>query len=236
MNSSRIATARTIVSVTVIALTASVFAMSVVDTRSPETRAKEWAKATATTGHIPVTLAGVSTLPLPYRHEAFLQMTPVQRSGVWQEQFAKVAARPEMTAEQRALLMEYRALLTPQLYDLDNPNRDNLAAATGAYCARIQALFNDDQRWALKHLGPRPTGSSESRLVAFARIVQSTLGTTLYADPQDDCKCNKDLGACDCTTGQLCKTESCTEIILNCGCGGTAVNCDRHCAAPGGGN
>jgi len=217
----------------VVVLLVSGGALFSVDTRPVEARARDWALSESARGRLPVTVEALAEVPLAYRRAAFLQMTAAQRSDLWREHYERFAATPGLSSEQRALVLEYRGLLTPAIYDLANPGREELAARTVAFCPRIQALFDEDQRWALKNIGPRPSSEGPSRLIAMARLLQRATGiTTVMADEESDCRCSKDHGACDCNSGELCKTLPCTEIILHCGCGAAVVNCDRKCEIP----
>jgi hypothetical protein len=202
------------------------------DTRPLKAKAESWAAREAALGRLPVTLDELSAMPMVYRRASFLQMTPEQRSAIWQDQFARFAARPELSTEQRDVVLKYRSLLTPELYDLFHPERERLVAETSALCPLMQSLFDVDQRWALKNLGPRPTVETESRLVAFARFVRSAFGEVPVNADAADCRCNSGLGSCDCDGGEVCKVLECTETVLECGCGGGAVNCNRLCDLP----
>jgi hypothetical protein len=94
-------------------------------------------------------------------------------------------------------------------------------------------ITDPDLRLELRNLGDADLSPSEGHLITFARAFQRRLGiATVIANMDADCRCNSGLGACDCDSGEKCKTEECTEIILDCGCGGTPVNCNRKCAIP----
>jgi hypothetical protein len=208
-------------------------ALTFVDARTPAEVAADWAATEVARGTLPVTLDQVAALPEPYRRATFMAMTPAQRSAVWQERFARIASWPSVTAEQRALLSEYRSHLTPALYDLDNPNRTQLQLGVINLCPKMQELFFADSgyRWALNNLGPpRSTPFGSTNPLSF--FLRATLRTLSVRADFGDCECNSVVGACDCNAGEVCKNLPCTTVHLNCGCGGTAVDCNRECDPP----
>jgi len=226
---------RAIGAAVVLGLTFAGGLLLMVDTRASDVRAQDWARSASVRGRLPVSFDAVQRLTRDYRRAAFLEMTPAQRSGLWQEQYARFAAAG-LSIEQRALVLEYRALLTPELYDLANPEREVLARATLGYCATFAALFTAQQRTALTRIGATAAPSTDGRLVRLARLFRSALGLVVVnAGSQGDCDCSQDVERCECgvSSGLVCKPLECTETILNCGCGGAAVHCTRKCSSPG---
>ena len=90
---------------------------------------------------LPTDYDELARLPSAYRLGVFLALPPANASALMQERLRRsVAARPEMTEAQRALIAEAREVFTVAWYAGQHDNR--VAVWQGPFGQRVDALFS----------------------------------------------------------------------------------------------
>ncbi len=103
----------------------------------------------------------LAELPVAERREAFIQASAAEKSGLWRVHLAlSLASRPELSSEQRDVILEAISLATPELFNItsenplwksqvDEPLKSLMQRALKAYpkkeAAAIFAQIGDDK-------------------------------------------------------------------------------------------
>jgi hypothetical protein len=158
---------------------------------------RRWAHAFEKTS---LTLDQIARFDRPHRLAIFSAVTPSVRASLWQEQLRRFESQPDLTATQRALVVEARALVTPALYERQ-------PAAMEAYqkfwSRASESFVSFDQRRAWGDLG------------AVAGAKAAAVGPPKSKTNSDWCQCSTASMLFDCGGG-LCFAGGCQEFA---GCG-----------------
>jgi hypothetical protein len=161
---------------------------------------RRWAHAFENTS---LTLDQIARFDRPHRLAIFNAVTPSVRASLWREQLRRFESQPDLTATQRALVVEGRSLVTTALYE-----REPAAMQTyQQFWSRASQSFSSfDQARAWHDLGA----------VAGAKPPRTR---------SDGCQCSTAHGLYDC--GGSCVGAGC-EGYPGCGPIGTAW-CNGFC-------
>jgi hypothetical protein len=137
------------------------------------------------------------------------------RASLWQEQLRRFDRRPDLTAEQHALIAEAVTIVTPSLYAKDKAAVDALHAIE----PRLNQLFaSKEHRAALQHIGDLGTVPQVSKLL-------DKLAGQFVAYAQPACDCNTSAAAIDCPWSGVCNGGGCFWQASGCGWfGGSSCN------------
>lgn len=171
---------------------------------------RRWAHAFETTS---MTLDQIARFDRAHRLAIFSAVTPSVRASLWQEQLRRFEAQPGLTATQRALVAEGRALITPALYE----RQPAAMAAYQMFWARASESFASfDQRRAWGDIGSM--AGAPAAAAAAARPPKK-LGA-------DWCQCSTSSASFDCFGGP-CYGGGCEAFS---GCGSSGTNwCNGFC-------
>jgi hypothetical protein len=182
----------------------AVAAGSLIDTRPVRVKAAHW--AVANIGNLPDTVEELSSYPAAYRKAAFRVLTPEKRAGIWREHLRNLAQHQHLTTEQRQLINELLALVTPEMYS-DTRDQAEVERRFRPLCQRISELFPVEQRRAFSLAGLREV-PAEGRLTTWARSFKAFVGATYVANAATevfhDCDCAEDTWCLDCNTWEGC--------------------------------
>jgi hypothetical protein len=108
---------------------------------------RRWAHAFEKTS---LTLDQIASFDRPHRLAIFSAVTPSVRASLWQEQLRRFESQSDLTASQRALVVEARTLATPALYE----RQPAAVEAYQKFWARASASFvSFDERRAWGDIG-----------------------------------------------------------------------------------
>lgn len=109
-------------------------------------------------GALPTDYDELARLPSAYRLGVFLALTPASASALMQEHLRRsVAARPEMTEAQRALIAEAHEVFTVAWYA--GQHDDRVAVWQGPFGQRVDALFSHAENIRIfGSIGPEDEG------------------------------------------------------------------------------
>lgn len=119
----------------------------------------------ANEANLPTSYPGLSSLPIAYRKAVFNALPASVKSSLWQEHFrAYMAAHPDLTAEQIAIIHQVSALASPEFFaahtDMENRNKAGVSHKKDlmrlmSLEAEAADLFSESElRALLANLGP----------------------------------------------------------------------------------
>jgi hypothetical protein len=167
---------------------------------------RKWAHAFENSS---LTLDQIARFDRPHRLALFSAVSPSVRASLWREQLRRFESQSDLTAAQRALVAEGRALITPALYE-----REPAAmAAYQKFWSRAEASFvSFDQRRAWGDIGSIAGATSP----AARPMKRAGVGW---------CECSMASGLFDC--GGTCYGADCQPFG---GCGSSGTNlCNGVC-------
>jgi hypothetical protein len=172
---------------------------------------REWANSYANASP---TLDDLAPFDRAQRVAIFNAVGPAVRAELWREHLRRFATRAELTATQRAFILQARADLSAASYTDRDPALRR--AQSRKFWASAEPLFpRMDHRRAWFVLGEMTTPSTSHRLTAAAGPPPA-LATSLLLHPT--CNCNDFFGWFDCYSGV---------------CGGGTCNVEWACGPEG---
>jgi hypothetical protein len=176
------------------------------------TSLRAWAHAFENTS---LTLDQIARFDRPHRLAIFSAVTPSVRASLWQEQLRRFESQSDLTAAQRALVAEGRALVTSALYEREPAA---MAAYQKFWSRASESFVSFDQRRAWGDLGSMAGATSGAAQAAGARPPKKA--------GADWCQCGTATGAFDCFGG-VCYGGGCGEFP---GCGSSGSGwCNGIC-------
>lgn len=224
-------------------LPAIVVLSSHIDDRKMCQVAGAWAKEHA--GNLPSDFDSLVSLPLPYRRAALAYASTAVKTKAWDEQFARLLLRSDLTDPQRRFVSSLRAQLPSLLGGSSAPP----ASAT------VKAIFSGrpDLLKAFTQLGP-DSGNRRTwqGFLLMTRDAFWNLGSSYAYDDNggpcqfragQNCRCSSEDDWCDVETWGPCEVSMVSDacIYLSSGCGWlNGYPCNGCCGGftpwPGGGH
>jgi hypothetical protein len=189
------------------------------DHRTVRQRAAAWAQAHANA--LPSTLEDIAAYPAEYRQAIFEALPAAEKSRLWQIQLQHVLDTERLTADQRAFVVNVKAMATPTSFLKDMPKPE--------ICPDVARLFtNPAQKEKVRAIaeGVTPARSFSAAWVKTSERVRSAVSLTAA---QFDCSC-RGLGLCECGLTSGCLDGDCNQT-QTCGCIWSGT-CDKMCMAP----
>jgi hypothetical protein len=189
-------------------LTSQAFVVSAPRSSASDTHCtslRAWAHAFEKTS---LTLDQIARFDRPHRLAIFNAVTPSVRASLWQEQLRRFESQSDLTAGQRALVVEGRTLITPALYERE-PGA--MAAYQKFWSRASESFVSFEQKRAWGDLGAVAGAEAVAAKAAAAKPPQKTNA--------DYCQCAYGNGAFDCF-GAPCYGGGCIEFS---GCGSSGV-------------
>jgi hypothetical protein len=190
-----------------------------VDTRPIGTRAGEWASANHDV--MPKTWEELSRYPREYRHAAFLELTPAEKSTLVHDFILNFRRTERLTRDQDALLNAALAIVSsPRAYSADG--EEGARQAMKPICDRISKSFDARQRALFGSLGNPSTGEATWR--RWARNAKEVFAlsrvharSSAKIETFNVCSCAASTSCSSCgMTG--CSPTDCTSTPDGCGC------------------
>lgn len=187
------------------------------DHRTARQRAEAWAERHASA----TTLEELAGYPKEYRQAIFNALPAAEQSRLWHVQLQRVLdTEPNLTADQRAFIVNTMALATPASFMKDMPKPE--------VCTDIARLFtNAVQKEKVRTIASiaTPAGSLGATWVKVTEKVRSAVSLRAA---KYDCSCSG-LGLCQCGLLGTCLNGDCNQTS-GCGCI-WAAECDKMCAS-----
>jgi hypothetical protein len=138
----------------------------------------------------------IERYPAHYRRAMMSALTPDDRADAWRAQFDRyVETHPDLSADQRTVVREARALLTPGAFvpPLSPELRDRIDAM---FKRTVEVLGEDGAKELFVTLGPADPGEANA-LPFRQRLADSVRNWRVASARRTDCNCNVEIDTCD---------------------------------------
>jgi len=161
----------------------------------PDAAAADWV-STLAPADLRVASYEIERYPAQYRRAMMTALTPEDRAAAWQAQFDRyVDTHPGLSVDERAVVAEARALLTPAAFT--PPLSQDLSDHVDATFKRtVEVLGDAAAKELFVTLGPADPGSANA-LPLRQRLADSVRSWRVASARRTGCNCNIDIDTCD---------------------------------------
>ncbi len=161
----------------------------------PNAAAAEWVDGLAP-ADLRLAAYEIDRYPAHYRRAMLSALTPDDRADAWRAQFDRyVDTHRNLSAEQRAVVREARALLTPSAFQppLSPDLRDRIDVM---FKRSVEVLGDAGAKELFVTLGPADPGEANA-LPLRQRLADSVRSWRVASARRTDCNCNVEIDTCD---------------------------------------